>query len=268
MNVADSNSRLQKPEISRFAFAMFYVLGFSAWVTSAGLQPILDSYHILIERAVMRPNEKGSLSAVQTPDGALFAVTGPPHHAYFSDTILLWCPLVPPLVGDFVERCSDLVCEALAMDIPLRGAIALGDAVLDSDSNFFLGEPIIEAARLEKAQNWLGLALGHSAIWSPFLAQLDGTAIIEYPPPTKECLKECASPIVVDWPRRWRDKHGGCPSAKLRELNRDPKFSTYWENTISFAEFSLAKHDWHMRPHEIPPKRFCGSYPARRRGFK
>lgn len=254
MNTTDSSPRLRKPEISRFAFAMFDVLGFSAWVTSVGLQTVLDSYHVLIERAVMRANEKGSLSAVQTPDGALFAVTGPPHHAYFSDTILLWCPLVAPLVGDFVERCSDLVCEALAMDIPLRGAITLGDAVLDGDSNFFLGEPIIEAARLQKAQNWVGLALGHSAIWSPFLAQLHGTAIIEYPPPAKESLKQFASPIVVDWPRRWRDKHGACPSSKLRALNTNPKFATYWENTISFAEFSLSKHDWHLRPDEIPPE--------------
>lgn len=235
---------------------MFDVLGFSSWVKSVGLQEVLDSYHSLIERAVLRPNEKGSLSAVQTTEGALFAVAGPPHHAYFSDTILLWCPLVPPLVGDFVERCSDLVCEALAMNIPLRGAITLGDAVLDIDANFFLGEPIIEAARLEKTQNWVGLALGHSAIWSPFLAQLHGTAIIEYPPPTKETLKEYASPIVVDWPRRWRDKHGVCPSAKLQELNQSPKFSHYWENTISFAKFSLSKHDWHLRPNEIPPDAF------------
>lgn len=242
----------KKPEISRFAFAMFDVLGFSAWVKSVGLQTVLESYHTLIERAVTKPNEKGSLSAVQMPDGMIFAVTGAPHHAYFSDTILLWCPLVPALVGDFVERCNELICEALSMDIPLRGAITLGDAVLDSDSNFFLGEPIIEAARLEKAQNWMGMTLGNSAVWAPFLAQLHGTAIIEYAPPIKENTTEPVPPIVLDWPRRWRNKHGKCPSLKLRELNKQPLFSKYWENTIRFAEFSASKHDWHLRPEEIP----------------
>lgn len=66
---------------------MFDVLGFSSWVENESLQTILDSYHKLIEVAVTRPNDKGSLSAVQTPEGMLFAVTGAPSYAYFSDTI-------------------------------------------------------------------------------------------------------------------------------------------------------------------------------------
>lgn len=244
---------IDKPKISRYAFAMFDVLGFSAWVESTDLQTILDAYHTLIERAVLRPNEKGSLSAVQTPEGALFAVGGPPHYAYFSDTILLWCPLVPPAVGDFVERCSDLVCEALVMSIPLRGAITLGEAVLDNETSFFIGKPIVEAHHVERGQEWVGLTFGNSAVWSPFLAQLHGTAIIEYPPPMKEESKKYSSPIALDWPRRWRDRHGGqCPSAKLRELNTKPDFAHKWTNTIEFAEFSLRKHDWHLRPDEIP----------------
>ena len=247
------DTMIEKPEISRYAFAMFDVLGFSAWVEFTELQTILDAYHTLIERSVLRPNEKGSLSTVQTPEGALFAVGGPPHYAYFSDTILLWCPLVPPAVADFVERCSDLVCEALSMNIPLRGAIALGDAVLDNETGFFIGKPIVEAHHVERGQEWVGLTFGKSAVWSPFLVQLHGTAIIEYPPPMKEKEKEYSSPIVVDWPRRWRDRNSGeCPSAKLRELNTKPKYAQKWINTIAFAEYSLKKHDWHLRPHEIP----------------
>jgi len=253
MSAQHDREPLRKPQISRFMFAMFDVLGFSRWLDSVGLQAILDAYHVLIERVVARPNEKGGLSAVQTRDGSILAITGPPGYAYFSDTIILWHSLVPPFADDFVTRCSSLICEALAMDIPLRGAITLGDAVLDRDSDFFLGAPIVEAARVEKAQNWVGLTFGQSAVWSQFLAQIHGTAIIEYPPPAKEHLKEHVSPIVVDWPRRWRDAHGDCPSAKLRELNRDPKYASYWENTIAFAEFSRGKHDWHLRPEEIPP---------------
>lgn len=248
---ATSGWGVPKPQISRFAFAMFDVLGFSRWVENTCLQEILDSYHSLIEKAVTKPNEKGSLGAVQTPEGALFVVSGPPHYAYFSDTILLWCPLVPPLIDDFVGRCRDLICEALAMDIPLRGALTLGDAVLDSRSNFFIGKPIVEAANLEKGQNWIGLTFGNTAVWSPFLSQIHGTAIIEYPPPMKTGFREFASPIVIDWPRGWRDVHGECPTVKLRELNRLPEKSFYWENSIKFAEYSLQKNDWHLRPSEI-----------------
>jgi hypothetical protein len=244
---------IEKPKISRYAFAIFDVLGFSTWVECTELQTILDAYHTLIECAVLRPNEKGSLSAVQTPEGALLAVGGSPHYAYFSDTILLWCPLIPPAVADFVERCSDLLCQALSMNIALRGAITLGDAVLDNETGFFIGKPIVEAHHIECGQEWIGLTFGKSAVWSPFLAQLHGTTIIEYPPPMKEKEKDYASPIVVDWPRRWRDRNGGeCPSAKLRELNTKPDYASKWNNTIAFAEYSIRKHDWYLRPHEIP----------------
>lgn len=253
MDDSDDREPLRKPEPSRFMFAMFDVLGFSSWLEGVGLQAVLDAYHRLIERVVLRRNEKGGLSAVQTRDGAVFAITGPPGHAYFSDTIILWQPLVPPFVDDFVTRCSEMICEALAMDIPLRGAITLGDAVLDGDADFFLGTPVVEAARVERAQNWIGLTFGQTAMWSPFLAQIHGTGIIEYPPPVKSGLQEYASPIVIDWPRRWRDRHGKCPSAKLRELDRNPEYTSYWQNTIAFAEFSKAEHDWHLRPEEIPP---------------
>ena len=166
MNAQDDREPLRKPQISRFMLAMFDVLGFSRWLDSVGLQAVLDAYYLLIERVVVRPNEKGGLSAVQTREGSIIAVTGPPGYAYFSDTIILWHPLVPPFVDDFVTRCSSLICEALAMDIPLRGAITLGDAVLDRDSDFFLGAPVVEAARVEKAQNWLGLTFGQTAMWS------------------------------------------------------------------------------------------------------
>jgi len=249
----EKDTKIKKPAIRRYAFAMFDVLGFSDWVESTDLQTILDSYHTLIERAVLRPIEEGWLSTVQTPEGALFVVGGPPHYAYFSDTILLWCPLVPPAMSEFVERCSNLVCEALALSIPLRGAITLGEAVLDNETGFFIEKPIVEAHRVERGQEWIGLTFGNSAVWSPFLTQLHGTAIIEYPPPMKEEASEYASPIVLDWPRRWRDRHEGqCPSSKLRELNKKPGFSHKWTNTIEFAEFSLRKHDWHLRPQDIP----------------
>lgn len=136
-----------KAEVSRYMFVIFDVLGFSQWMKSAGLSAVLDAYHLLIEKVVSPTSENGALSAVQTSEGALFTVTGPPGYAYFSDTILLWHPLAPPFVDDFISKCGDLVCDALSMNIPLRGAITLGDAVLSKYVDFYLGEPIIEAAK-------------------------------------------------------------------------------------------------------------------------
>lgn len=249
-NLSDQRA---SPNISRFAFAMFDVLGFSRWVETESLSSILATYRQLIERAVLKPNEKGSLTAFHTPEGQLFAVTGPPEVAYFSDTILLWCPLVPPLVADFVERCGDLMCEALAMNIPLRGAITLGDAVLDNKTNTFIGKPIVEAAMLEKGQDWIGLTLGNTAMWSPFLAQLHGASIIEYSAPMKKGYEQYACPIVVDWPRRWRDKKTEDLANKLDELNKTPAAAKYWNNAKVFAEYSASRHDWFKHPERIPP---------------
>lgn len=248
----DAPKAVPKPDINRYIFAMFDVLGFSAWVKTTGLQKVLDAYHELIEEAVVRAYDKGSLTAVQTREGMLLAISRAPNYAYFSDTILLWAPLTPPAVGDFVERASALICRALEMGIPLRGALTLGEAVLDKESGFFIGDPIIEAANLEKGQNWMGLTFGKSAVWGSFIAQIHPHSVIEYAPPMKREMADYSSPIVMDWPRRWRDKHGACPSARLRELNTDPRFSHYWESTIAFAEYSLRKHDWHLRPEEIP----------------
>lgn len=66
----------------------------------------------------------------------------------------------------------------------------------------------------------------------------------------REQFQSYASPIVLDWPRRWRDIHGECPSAKLRELNKIAEHSIYWDNTVKFAEYSRRNHDWHLRPEE------------------
>ena len=83
----DQSGQVTAPEISRFAFAMFDVLGFSHWVETESLGSIVGTYRQLIERAVLRPNEKGGLTAFHTAEGQLLAVARAPAYAYFSDTI-------------------------------------------------------------------------------------------------------------------------------------------------------------------------------------
>ena len=89
-DVHDRSRDLGSPQISRFAFAMFDVLGFSKWVEAESLASILASYQQLIERAVLRPNEKGSVTAFHTPEGQMLAVARAPEYAYFSDIAQQW----------------------------------------------------------------------------------------------------------------------------------------------------------------------------------
>jgi hypothetical protein len=50
--------------------------------------------------------------------------------------------------------------------------------------------------------------------------------------------------MTVDWPRRWRESRATDPRPLIRALNREPAFSSYYENTENFVAFSEGNHDW------------------------
>ena len=255
-NERGTNNESEAPKSQPVLLAVFDVLGFSARVERESLDTILDSYRRLIDCAVLEPDRR-CLGAPLTEDGGrVFAIFNlPVRYAYFSDTILLWVPLEKVFAAAFVTRCADLMCEALNMGIPLRGAICLGDAIMHQGSHTYIGKPLVEAAQLEKGQDWLGLTLGWSATWPPLMAELDGSSIIEYPIPMKPQLAEFASPIAIDWPRAWRDKRTDCPKERLAALNLDqnPLVRRKYDNATAFVDYSIEHHDWHKHPERIPP---------------
>lgn len=163
----------------------------------------------------------------------------PIRHAYFSDTFLMWAPFHNAFVGVFLDRCSNLFCNALDAGFPMRGAISVGEVVLHRKSNTYLGEPLIEAARLEAAQDTLGVALGasvRSIVFPPDRIQ-------RYDPPVKPGKEALLSGVVPDWPRFWRDFRNGSPVEKLLEL-RVPDFAKSYDNAIDFASYSERNSDW------------------------
>lgn len=233
--------------------ALFDVLGFSARLDRDGLPSVLSTYRNLIETAVLEPARR-CLGTVLTPEGRVMTLfVLPVRYAYFSDTILLWVPLERVFAAAFVTRCADLMCEALMMGVPLRGAISIGEAVMHQSTNTYIGKPLAEAAQLEKGQGWLGIAFAHSATWAPFVAELDGPSLIEYAVPMKPNYVDFASPVVVDWPRAWRDKYSGSPQDALAALNTDSRFARYYENAMEFANHSEVHHDWWKHPETISP---------------
>lgn len=52
---------------------------------------------------------------------------------------------------------------SLAHGIPLRGAIAFGDCIINEDENVFIGKPFVEALKDEKRQEWVGAIFSKSA---------------------------------------------------------------------------------------------------------
>src|SRR5206468_748723 len=111
--------------------------------------------------------------------------------------------------------CADLISEALKIGLPLRGAISAGEAILHQKSSTYLGEPIIEAARLEHAQNWIGATLGLSMLAGDIAREFDPNLVISYNAPKKAQTSDQFSGLVLDWPRRFGQQEGDDAAAKV-----------------------------------------------------
>ena len=164
----------------------------------------------------------------------------PIRYAYFSDTLLIWTPLHNAFVGTFLDRCSSLICNALALDVPVRGAVAVGEVILHKKSNTFLGEPLVEAARLEAAQESIGVCLGSSVRKIAFPPD----RVQRYAPPVKSGKEDLLSGLVLDWPRHWRSFHQTPLLEKLCSLRSDA-YAKYYDAAIDFVSFSKSNELWY-----------------------
>lgn len=69
----------------------------------------------------------------------------------------------------FLSYIKTILRRALRKGVPLKGAVAYGDIVVDNDSNIFCGQPIIDAYLLEEDLQYLGVVLHHT-FESPYYA--------------------------------------------------------------------------------------------------
>jgi hypothetical protein len=166
--VAGSPSGGTVPDPSKpaqYLVGFFDVLGFEALLERIGLKELMSLYEELLRVALLPQSETRPWSL------ALAEVQGQPkvglmwlpiQTAYFSDSLLLWVHYHPGHVAEFLHRCARVFCEAIALGLPIRGALAAGEALLDKNRGIYLGKPLIEAVRLEGQSNWIGVALGAS----------------------------------------------------------------------------------------------------------
>jgi hypothetical protein len=217
------------------------VLGFESQLKSHGLSGIHSKYTKLIEYVKA---QKGGIDMVPTPDGHVavgWLVIG---NAYFSDSLLFWTRYSTLALPSFTHCVAEAICFGLETELPLRGAIAVGDAILDEVTGVFLGEPLVEVARTERTQQWIGVSFGPSFAKAGFNDGFHLNTILPYKSHYKDNASEYATGMTVDWPRRWREGRKTDPRQTLRSLDHDPAFSAYYSRTYSFIEFSEANHDW------------------------
>lgn len=146
----------------------------------------------------------------------------------------------------YLQTCMEFFCQAIFAGIPLRGCLSTGMALMDQEKSIYFGNPIVEAARGETAQDALGIAFGKSFnnyhpvyhdYFIPYLGHMKSNSN----------KTEFLSPMVLDWPRYWRHS----PDFKdyslveyIDKMNTDPNFSKYYENAIEFVEFSEKHENW------------------------
>lgn len=242
-------TKIDRSAVQRYMLCFFDILGTKRMLAEQRLDEVRARYEKLTAVAV-----REHVGADTTWEGAMSTVDGgrtlsaalyylPMEYAYFSDSILLWCPLVREYVSAFLSRCLEVFCESLALGMPLRGAITWGEAVLDREKSIFLGSPLAQAAELEKVQEWLGVMVAPPAdsVAKDVLIRADVAVVCDVP--TKQ------GPIAgaaLDWPRRWRDFMREPPEAVIERM-RHGAHATKYDNTLAFVRASMRYNEELLR---------------------
>lgn len=242
---------------------LFDILGFENRLNDLGLSEMLEKYESIID-VVNSNNVKHDKIKAMKLHGAFWTAEGGVHisyeirAAYASDSILVWAkrtlggagmikdgilchPLVP--CDDFLYVCNELICRSLEIGLPLRGAVSMGEAYINEARNIYLGIPLVDIARLEKRQVFIGASpcdsFRNQPILPPFLLPYKS-----HLKPLKNKEKDLTFGAVLDWPRHWRETRKTDVAEIVRQLNTDSNFSPYYENTLKLIEFSNSNQEY------------------------
>lgn len=146
----------------------------------------------------------------------------------------------------FLQTCMDFFCKAVSKGIPLRGCVSTGPAIMNKYNSTYLGKPLVEAAKGETAQNSLGIAFGKSFnnyhpvyndYFIPYLAHIKENRNSQF-----------LSPMLLDWAKYWRNNTEFSDINLIdciKQMNKNPDFSSYYDNAIKYIEFSNHHDKWY-----------------------
>lgn len=225
---------------------LFDLLGFSNRVMRDGLPGLLVAYNALLD--IVKKHQAGAMLNCGIPvgDGSCAAAFGifDIEHAYFSDTIVLWCSYNTFCFPPFCHICNVFICEVLEAGLPLRGGISVGSAHMDKPTGTYVGKALVEAAEVEKSQDWIGASFGPSFAVAPYNEFFMAESVLVYRRHRKPGRTQWVPGLVLDWPRVWRNA-GKTPAQQvLANLNADPKFNQYYQHAIEFVDFSDSNKQW------------------------
>jgi len=234
--------------------ALFDVLGFESRLRSMELSDMHSLYRALIATVRKLPRARYLLRNLPDEKGALHPALGVVdfHYAYFSDTILLWSVYSDFFMPFFLETCCDLFRESIKIKLPLRGALAVGPAIFHKHKSTFLGLPLVDAARLEREQDWLGVAFCEAFLRPPY-NRVYPDLVIPYSDQFKKEADREKVYLALDWTRGWRASQCGDIEVAISEMNKDSTHAKYYENTLKFFTFCDKYQNWYKDLDNFPP---------------
>ena len=249
-----------------FVVALFDILGFEFRLKKFGLDEIQNRYQNIVDIVKKNSEKSRILFEKLNITAPLLIADGPPvvfydiRAIYSSDSILLWSNLAWKMVQNksietlrknenhsaygylskpvplepFLSMCSELICRSIEIDLPLRGAISMGDAVFNEEDRIFLGNPIVDAARLEKEQNCIGLSICNS-----YVEQEDhNTFFLPYSNHFKKDYTDKKKEYAMNWPLYWNNSRERDLISSIEELSTRNNNHQYYLNTIEFVKYS------------------------------
>lgn len=242
------------PQEKEIVLAFFDILGSSKRLMNNEYQKVYEFYEYMVKLCSETEVALSSPGIFPNEQGKEILVLHPMHHAFFSDTFIIWVEhrsFPPTRMGGFYEKCSTIFIEAIKKGIPLRGSIARGTAIMDEENKLFLGKPLAEAAKAETAQQWLGIGITKSC---ENIYPTEARYLFPFNEHIKEGKDYLLSVAVLDWARYFRETENGDPTPYIDKMNTDDKFSTYYEITKKYIQ-SSEEHSDFMKPLEdiAPP---------------
>lgn len=155
-----------------------------------------------------------------------------------SDTIAIFTYCTESEVTKAIEihgaLCRWIIPESIAFEIPVRGAISVGEFM--TKDNIFVGKAVDEAAAWHEHADWIGVHLTPSAeyVFAPTKSGEDWKA---YSPPTKTRFEWI--PHCVNWTAKWTDRAREVQKIKdkFRRLGPIvPEIAGKFINTLAFIE--------------------------------
>lgn len=239
-----TNPPIEKETVEQqlYFVALFDVLGFSNLVVEKGSKAILQAYQELINIAIL--NKSYTAFGRINIGHSRYLMGGsytPINYAYFSDTIILWTTSCDTHVSPFLAKCSDLICEALKIEMPLRGSVCFGEAIMNQATHTFIGEAVAEASDIEKNQKWIGATLGTAFALQELKNALSETLVVPlYCEHFKEEMKLSYPYLTLDWVTRWKERNYLDLISVLEKMKEKApaRNKVYYDNTINFVHYA------------------------------